>query len=66
MKGIGWIVIMMALLGVGYLVVRDLGVLRGEQAGEVVIDSLERTRDTVSLVEKTQNSLQKALDKIDE
>jgi hypothetical protein len=66
MKGIGWVVIMLGLLGVGYLVVRDLGVLRGERAGQVVIDPLERAKDTAAVVEKTRDSLQQALDKIDQ
>lgn len=66
MKGVGWIVIMLALLGVTYLVVQDLDVLTGERGGETVLEPLEHAKDTANLVQKTRDDLQKRLDNLDE
>ena len=66
MKSIGWVVIMLGLLVVAFLVVRDLGVLRGEREGKAVIEPLEVTKETAGLVQKNRSSLKRALEKIDE
>ena len=65
MKGAGWIVILLGLLGVGYLLARDLGVLRGERDGRVVVEPLERAREVTDLVERTQGAIDDALEQID-
>ncbi len=65
MKGLGWIVVLAGLLGVTYLVVQDLDVLTGEDGEQVVLQPLERARDTAALVQRTESALKDALDKID-
>jgi len=65
MKGIGWIVILAALLTVTYLVVRDLDVLQGSRGERTVIEPMERARETVDLVNRTNDALKKSLDNID-
>ena len=65
MKGIGWIVILLGLLGVGYLMARDLGVLRGERDGRVVVEPLERAREVTDLANRTQDAIDRALEQID-
>jgi hypothetical protein len=65
MKGIGWIVMVFALLAVTYLVVQDLGVLRGERQGQVVMEPMERAKETAELVRNTQDAVKKAIEKAD-
>ncbi len=65
MKGVGWIVILLGLLGAGYLVARDLGVLRGERGGRVVVEPLERAREVSDLARRAQDALGDALEQID-
>ncbi len=65
MKGVGWIVILLGLLGVGYLLARDLGVLRGERGGRVVVEPLERAREVSDLARRTQGAIDQALERID-
>lgn len=65
MKGVGWIVIMLALLAAVYLVAKDLDTFRGDRDGRAVVEPMERARETVDLARKTQDQLKKALDGID-
>ena len=65
MKGFGWLVILAALLTVTYLVVRDLDVLRGKRGEQTVIEPMERARETVDLVNRTNDAIQKGLENID-
>ena len=44
---------------------KDLDVLRGDRGGRAVIEPMEQARETADLVQKTQDSLKKALDNID-
>ncbi len=66
MKGLGWIIVLLGLLGVGYLIAQDLGVLQGTRDGKVVLEPLEQARDAAGLVKTEQDALRKALDRIDE
>ena len=65
MKGFGWLVILAALLTVTYLVVRDLGVLQGNRGERTVIEPMERAKETVDLVNRTQDELKRKLDNLD-
>ncbi|GAB6063135.1 hypothetical protein [Deferrisoma palaeochoriense] len=64
MKGIGWIVILLGLLGVGYLLARDLGVLQGRADGRAVLEPLERAKDVADTVRSTEEAVKQALEKI--
>jgi hypothetical protein len=66
MKGVGWIAIVLALLGVTYLVTKDLGALTGDRGGKAVLEPLQRAKETAGLADRTQRQLQEGLDKIDE
>ena len=66
MKGLGWIIVLLGLLGAGYLLARDLGVIQGAREGKVVLEPLEQARDAAGLVKTEQDALRKALDRIDE
>ena len=65
MKGAGWIVVLLALLGVTFLLTRDLASLTGDRGGKAVIEPLEKAKDIAGVTTKTQNDLQNKLDKID-
>lgn len=66
MKGIGWIVILFGMFAAVYLVVQDLDALSGERGGQAVMEPMERAKETASLVGRTQDSLQRGLDNIDQ
>jgi len=51
MKGFGWVVMVLALLAVTYLVVKDLGVVTGERQGRVVMEPMERAKETAGSCE---------------
>ncbi len=61
MKGIGWIVILLGLLGVTYLVTRDLGSLRGEREGKVVVEPLQKAKEAADVARQTQKALDQGL-----
>ena len=63
MKGFGWVVMVLALLAVTYLVVKDLGVVTGERQGRVVMEPMERAKETAGLVRNTRDALQQNLEK---
>ncbi|GAB4267459.1 MAG: hypothetical protein Kow0092_20830 [Deferrisomatales bacterium] len=63
MKGIGAVVILIAMLIVGYLVVRDLGAGAGDPNRPAALEPLDRARDAADLVRRAQGSLQEALDR---
>ena len=65
MKGFFSLILLMTLLFVGYLVVRDLGVLSGVEDGEVVINPMQQAQDTADLVNRTRDNLKKSLDDLD-
>ena len=65
MKGIGFVAILLGILGVVYLVAQDLSVLSGDREGRVVVEPLEKARDTVGLIRKNQDILKKGLEEID-
>lgn len=66
MKGVGWIVILLAMLTAVYLVVKDLDALQGGgQGGKAVLQPLEQAKGAAELAQRTQDSLKQALDKID-
>lgn len=65
MKGVGWIVILLSLLGVTYLLTRDLQSVKGERDGKVVVEPLERAKEAARTVEKANQQLAEGLDKID-
>lgn len=65
MRGVGWVVIMLAMLAAVYLVAKDLDAVKGDREGRAVIEPVERARETADLVQRTQDSLKQALDHID-
>ena len=66
MKGVGWIAIVLALLGVTYLVTKDLGALTGDRGGKAVLEPLQQAKETAELTGRTQRQLQEGLKEIDE
>ena len=66
MKGVGWIAIVLALLGVTYLVTKDLGALTGERGGKAVLEPLQQAKETADLAGRTQRQLQDRLDEVSE
>jgi hypothetical protein len=64
-KGVGWIVILLSLLGVTYLLTRDLQSVKAERDGKVVVEPLERAKEATQTVEKANKQLAEGLDKID-
>jgi hypothetical protein len=64
-KGVGWIVILLGLLGVAFLLTRDLQSVKGERDGKVVIEPLQRAKEATRTVESANKQLQEGLDKID-
>jgi hypothetical protein len=65
MKGILSIVLLLGMLLVGYLVVKDLGLLSGSEEGDVTIAPLDRAGKTAVLIQRTQEELQEKLNKIE-
>lgn len=66
MKGVGWIVILLSLLGVTYLVTRDIDSLRGHRGEQAVVEPLQRAAEAASVVTRTEKQLDEGLKKIDE
>ncbi|WP_025322577.1 hypothetical protein [Deferrisoma camini] len=64
MRGLGWIVILLGLLGAGYLVAQDLGVLQGRREGRAVLEPLERAKEAARGVQDAEDALKKALEKV--
>jgi hypothetical protein len=56
MRGVGWIVVLLGLLGVTYLVTRALGSVRGERAGNAVLEPIQRAGESVEAVSRTPGS----------
>lgn len=64
-KGVGWIVILLGLLGVTYLLTRDLQSVKGERSGKVVVEPLQQAKEATRAVEKVNKELAEGLDKMD-
>lgn len=65
MKGVGWIVVLLALLGVTYLITQDLSSLTGHREGKVVIEPLRQTKEAADLANRTQKVLKDQLEGIE-
>lgn len=63
MKGIGWIVVLLGLLGVTFLLVRDLGVLTGAHEGQTVVQPLQRAKEVADLVRSNQEAVRDGVER---
>lgn len=66
MKGAGWIVMLLGLLGVAYLLTRDLSLLGGEREGRVVVEPLQRAVEAGEAVQKARRQLVQGIDRADQ
>jgi len=66
MKGIGWIVVLLALLIGMFIVAKDMNSLTGERDGKVVVEPLEQAQETANKLNKLQDSASRRLDEINE
>jgi hypothetical protein len=64
-KGVGWIVILLGLLGVTYLLTRDLQTMKGDRGGRAVIEPLEKAKEAGEAVQNANKQLAEGLDKLD-
>ncbi|MHB8765621.1 MAG: hypothetical protein ACYDA8_14970 [Deferrisomatales bacterium] len=65
MKGIGWIVMLASLLGVTYLVARDLGAMRGDRGGQAVLEPLAKAQEAAGAANRARDAVRQGLEKID-
>lgn len=65
MKGVGWVVILLGLLGVAYLLMHDLQAVKGERAGKAVMEPVEKANEAMEKVRQTTRRSEAELDRID-
>lgn len=65
MKGVGWVVILLGLLGITYLLTRDLQSMKGERDGKVVVEPLQRAKEAAEAAQKATRQTTDGVEKAD-
>jgi hypothetical protein len=64
MKGVGIVVVLLGVLGVVWLLARDVQSVTGERGGRAVVEPLQKAKEAADVANRSQQDLQNQLDNI--
>ncbi|MBI5017099.1 MAG: hypothetical protein HZB55_16630 [Deltaproteobacteria bacterium] len=65
MKTVGIVVVLVGLLGLSWLLLRDVQTVTAEHGGKAVVEPIQRAKDAVDVVNQSQKAMQDRVDAID-